>query len=66
MSKTRKSRGFKDVSVRGERRTPTDVRKLSRALLLLAQAQAEKEAQADHAKQSKGQKSSDDNAAGAA
>lgn len=66
MSKIRKSRGSKDVSVRGERRTPTDVRKLSRALLLLAQAQAEKEAQAEHAKHSSSQKSSGDNAVGAA
>lgn len=34
--------------VRSQRRTPTDLRKLSRALIALAQAQAEAEAQAEH------------------
>ena len=36
--------------VRSQRRTPPDLRKLSRALIALAQAQAEAEAQAEHEK----------------
>ncbi|WP_082376149.1 hypothetical protein [Nocardiopsis sp. NRRL B-16309] len=35
--------------VRGERRDPPDMRKLGRALLSLAQAEAERQAQAEHA-----------------
>ncbi|HEY3684246.1 MAG TPA: hypothetical protein VGL93_14515 [Streptosporangiaceae bacterium] len=34
--------------VRGERRDPPDLRKLGKALISLAQAEAEKEAQAEH------------------
>ncbi|MDP9164525.1 MAG: hypothetical protein M3O32_00365 [Actinomycetota bacterium] len=36
------------LSVRSDRRDPPDYRKLSRALIALAQAQAEKEAQDEH------------------
>lgn len=36
--------------VHSERRTPPDLRKLSKAMIALAQAQAEAEAQADHEK----------------
>jgi hypothetical protein len=39
--------------VRSERRDPPDYRKLSRALIALAQAQAEKEARAEHEAQLK-------------
>lgn len=34
--------------VRSERRTPPDLRKLSRALIALAQAQADADARAEH------------------
>mgnify|MGYP000442151381 CR=1 FL=1 len=36
------------ISVRAVRRDPVDVRKLSRALIALAEADAERAAQADH------------------
>lgn len=36
------------LSIRSERRSPVDVRKLSRAVIQIAQAQAEAEAQAAH------------------
>lgn len=37
-------------TVRGIRRDPPDIRKLSKALIGLAMAEAERQAQADHAK----------------
>ena len=36
------------LSIRSERRSPVDIRKLSRAVIQIAQAQAEAEAQAAH------------------
>jgi len=39
--------------VRSHRRTPPDLRKLSQALIALAQAQAEAEAQAKHEEEQK-------------
>lgn len=45
MTKNNRSpRGQRRISVRGARREPVDVRKLSRALLALAQAEAEADA----------------------
>ena len=41
------------ISVRAVRRDPPDLKKLSQALIALAMAQAEVEAQADHEKQTK-------------
>ena len=38
----------RNISVRGVRRNPPDLNKLSQALVALALAQAEAEAQADH------------------
>ncbi|MCA1706582.1 MAG: hypothetical protein LC808_26295 [Actinobacteria bacterium] len=38
-------------TVRGIRRNPLDIRKLSKAFIGLAMAEAERQAQADHAKQ---------------
>ena len=40
----------RNISVRGVRRNPPDVQKLSQALVALALAQAEVEAQAEHNK----------------
>lgn len=40
--------GERHIRVRGIRQDPTDLRRLSRALLDLAQAQAEAEAEAEH------------------
>lgn len=45
-SRRRSPAGPRRISVRGERRDPVDVRKLSRALIALAQAQAEADAKA--------------------
>jgi hypothetical protein len=41
--------GERHIRVRGVRRDATDLRKLARALIELAQAQTEAEAQAEHA-----------------
>jgi hypothetical protein len=38
----------RQLRLRAQRRSPTDLRKLSRALIDLAQAQAEADAQAEH------------------
>jgi hypothetical protein len=43
----------KHIRIRGERRDQPDIRKLSRAVIALAQAQAEKEAEALHAEKQK-------------
>jgi hypothetical protein len=43
----------KHIRIRGERRDQPDIRKLSRAVIALAQAQAEKEAEAVHAAKQK-------------
>lgn len=43
-------RRSRHISVRGARREPVDVRKLSRALLALAQAKAEADAAAENQK----------------
>jgi hypothetical protein len=43
----------KHIQIRGERRDQPDIRKLSRAVIALAQAQAEKEAEAVHAAKQK-------------
>lgn len=40
--------GERRIRVRGERRSPTDLRRLARALIDLAQAQAEADAEAEH------------------
>jgi hypothetical protein len=45
-----KSKGERHVRVRGGRQNPPDLRKLSRALIQLAIAQAEADAQAEHRK----------------
>ena len=45
---TNKPKRDRRVRVRGIRRTKPDLRKLSRALILLAQAQAEKDAETDY------------------
>ena len=45
------------IRVRGQRRNPPDLRKLSRALIALAQAQAEADAEAQH--QAGGSKATD-------
>lgn len=63
MSRSRKS---KTVRVRGERRTPTDIRKLSRALMLLAQAQSEADAESQHRRQHTRKPLASDDRAGAA
>jgi hypothetical protein len=44
------SRGERRISVRGVRRDPPDLKKLSQALIALSIAQAEAEAQAEHEK----------------
>jgi|GEM_PF-3265710 len=43
----RAGREERRITVRGVRRDPPDIRKLSKALIALAQAEAEREAQAD-------------------
>jgi hypothetical protein len=40
----------RNISIRGVRRNPPDLKKLSQALVALAMAQAEAEAQAEHDK----------------
>lgn len=57
------SRPDRHISVRGVRRDPVDLRKLSRALIALAQAQAEADAQAaaDAASSTKPQSDATDN-----
>ncbi|GAB3172274.1 hypothetical protein GCM10027059_41760 [Myceligenerans halotolerans] len=52
----------RQLRVRGVRRDPPDLRKLSRALIDLAQADAEREAQAEHAARGAGK--TDSKAAG--
>ena len=56
-SKSRNRKGGRHnerrISVRAVRRDPPDLKKLSQALIALAMAQAEVEAQADHEKQTK-------------
>lgn len=46
----RRKRTERRFTVRGVRRNPADIGKLSRALLLLAQAEAERQARAEHAR----------------
>jgi hypothetical protein len=41
-------RGQRQIRVRGVRHDPPDLRKLARALIAIAQAQAEHEARAEH------------------
>jgi hypothetical protein len=48
----------KRIRVRGVRKERPDIRKLSRAIIQLAQAQAEAEAAAEHTKQSREDKDS--------
>jgi hypothetical protein len=40
------------ITIRGVRRDPPDIRKLSKALISLAMAEAERQAQAEHATKS--------------
>lgn len=53
------------IVVRGIRRDPPDVRKLARALIELARAQAEAEAQAEHEARQAAQSTEEDADAGA-
>lgn len=46
--KAKSNRRERQISVRGVRREPPDLRKLGRALIGLAMAQAEAEAEAEH------------------
>ncbi len=47
-AKRTRVQGGRRLSIRSERRSPVDVRKLSRAVIQIARAQAEAEAQAAH------------------
>jgi len=67
MSRTN-HQGERRIRVRGVRREATDLRRLARALIELAQAEAEAAAQADHEKQTKkgNRRNVDDSRAGEA
>lgn len=55
-----KPRNQRRIRVRGIRRAKPDMRKLSRALIMLAQSQAEKDAETQHRRQPQHKRKRDD------